>query len=75
MKLYAIRNDRSASDFLEEEEIGGNHSAGAVVLANNQEEARILLATYDKNMADKLLDEISLLDINPGVVLYANGEC
>ena len=85
MKLFAVRNESSESDFELNNDMrcGGSnaHSGGAVILAETPEEAERILdkaiienGSYDlEKRKTGTLKEVNLS--KNGIVIFANGDC
>jgi hypothetical protein len=80
-KLYIWRNRHCTSDFAEETNLDfGDHSGGVVIVAENEKEARKILAERIEHHSavryDPYHEKHIEVDIQQkGLVIYAEGEC
>ena len=84
MKIFAVTNGRSESDFdlYGDMKSGGSnaHSGGAVIIANTLEEAKKLLNKamvkadgYD--VEERNLGTLEEIKLKKGIILFADGAC
>lgn len=83
-KIFAVNNGSSTDFNLEEDLVAGGsnaHSGGAVIIADNLEEAKKILdrAIVDAgsyNLEDRNIGTLKEIKLNKsGVLLFADGDC